>query len=64
MEDIRQLEKLRDAYQRIRGESLATGITINTLAGDYPIKNQQVVSAVLDFLIREVSDQIKKEIDK
>ena len=64
MEGVKNLESLRNAYQRIRNEGLATGITINTMVGDYPIKNPQVVTAVLDFLIREVNDQIKKEIEQ
>lgn len=63
MENVKNLEGLREAYQHIRGEGLATGITINTMVGDYPIRNPQVVTAVLDFLIREVNDQIKKEVE-
>ena len=58
--DVEQLVSLRDAYQRLRNENLATAVTINTLAGEYVIRNPQVVSAVLDFLIKEANDQIKK----
>lgn len=61
MEEIQmiKLEQLRESYQKIRNEKLATGITIRTMTGDFDIKNPQIVNAVLDFLIKEVTEQIK-----
>lgn len=59
-----KLNSLRDAYQRIRNEKLATGITVNTLSGNFDITNPQIVTAVLDFLIYEVSEQIKAQVNE
>ena len=59
-----KLNSLRDAYQRIRNEKLATGITVNTLSGNFDITNPQIVTAVLDFLIHEVSEQIKAQVNE
>ena len=61
---VKTLEELRNDFQRIRDEKMATGITIHTLIGDYPIKNQQVVVTVLDLLIKEANDQIRKIINE
>ncbi len=63
-ETIKTLTALRDAYQKIRTEKLAKGIVINTLIGDYEITNQQIVATVLDLLIHEANEGIRKEVDR
>ncbi len=63
-EEIRKLKKVQEQYLQLRNEKLATGITIKTMIGNFEVNNQQMVTAVLDFLIREVSDQIKQKVDE
>lgn len=63
-EEIRKLRKVQEQYLQLRNEKLATGITIKTMIGSFEVNNQQMVTAVLDFLIREVSDQIKQKVDE
>ncbi len=63
-ETISNLKSLRDSYQRIRNEKMATGVTIHTLIGDYPIKNPQVIVTVLDLLIREANEQIRQLVNQ
>lgn len=61
---IAKLGMLREAYQKVRNEKLATGITIHTLTGNFDISNKQIVTAVLDFLIKEVTEQIKMQVNE
>ncbi len=62
-QELQKLKALREQYQKLRNEKLATGIVIKTMMGDFEVSNQQVVTAVLDFLTREVNEQIRQHIN-
>ena len=57
---VEVLEQSREIYQSIRNEKLATGIIIQSRKGDYEIKNTLVINNVLDFLVKEINEQIKR----
>lgn len=60
--ELEKLKRLQEKYQQLRNEKLATDIVIHTLMGDFEVSNPHIVTAVLDFLIHEISEIIKQEI--
>lgn len=62
--ELNKLRNLQGKYLRLRNEKLATGIIIKSPCGNFEISNPSVIMGTLDFLIREISEQIKKSIDE
>lgn len=62
--ELNKLRSLQGKYLRLRNEKLATGIVIKSPCGNFEISNPSIIMGTLDFLIREISEQIKKSIDE
>ena len=63
-EELEKLHKLQEKYMRLRNEKLATEVVIKSVCGSFEVTNPQVIMKVLDFLIREVGEQIKQYINE
>lgn len=59
-EELRKLKALQEQMKTLRSDnSLLTGITFNTLAGDIHIAKKEIAIYMLDHMIKYLKDEIK-----
>ena len=59
-EKLRQLKEMQEQMITLRNDnSLLTGITFNTLAGDIHIAKREIVTSMIDSMIKYLKDEIK-----
>lgn len=62
MERIKQLKQQYEQMTRLRDDnSLLTGFTLNTLAGNIQIASKRKALLILDYYIKELQNEIKYE---
>ncbi len=60
-EEYRRFEALNADYRRIR-ELPGNKVEIVTVGGNYTISNKEMVATIIDMLIKETSERMKKEV--
>ena len=59
-ERLRQLKSFQEQMKTLRkDDSLLTGVTLNTLAGDIRIVKKEIAVFLLDSVIKYIKDEIK-----
>ncbi len=59
-ERLCQLKALQEQMKTLRRDNtLLTGITFNTLAGDVKIAKREIATYLLDSMIKYIKDEIK-----
>ena len=64
MDKLDKIKELNTQYKLLRKNGMVIKVDLLTDIGIYTIKNANVVSKVLDLLIRESQKQIESEINK
>ena len=64
MDKLDKIKELNTQYKLLRKNGMVIKVDILTDIGIYTIKNANVVSKVLDLLIRESQKQIESEVNK
>lgn len=64
MDKLDKIKELNTQYKLLRKNGMVIKVDLLTDIGIYTIKNANVVSKVLDLLIRESQKQIKSEVNK
>ena len=64
MDKLDKIKELNTQYKLLRKNGMVIKVDLLTDIGIYTIKNDNVVSKVLDLLIRESQKQIESEVNK
>lgn len=64
MDKLDKIKELNTQYKLLRKNGMVIKVDLLTDIGIYTIKNANVVSKVLDLLIRESKKQIESEVNK
>lgn len=64
MDKLDKIKELNTQYKLLRKNGMVIKVELLTDIGIYTIKNANVVSKVLDLLIRESQKQIESEVNK
>lgn len=64
MDKLDKIKELNAQYKLLRKNGMVIKVDLMTYIGIYTIKNANVVSKVLDLLIRESQKQIESEVNK
>ena len=64
MDKLYKIKELNTQYKLLRKNGMVIKVDLLTDIGIYTIKNANVVSKVLDLLIRESQKQIESEVNK
>lgn len=64
MDELDKIKELNTQYKLLRNNGMVIKVDLLTDIGIYTIKNANVVSKVLDLLIRESQKQIESEVNK
>lgn len=64
MDKLDKIKELNAQYKLLRKNGMVIKVDLLTDIGIYTIKNANIVSKVLDLLIRESQKQIESEVDK
>ena len=64
MDKLEKIKELNTQYKLLRKNGMVIKVDLLTDIGIYTIKNANVVSKVLDLLIRESQKQIESEVNK
>lgn len=64
MDKLDKIKELNAQYKLLRKNGMVIKVDLLTDIGIYTIKNANVVSKVLDLLIRESQKQIESEVNK
>lgn len=64
MDKLDKIKELNTQYKLLRNNGMVVEVKFLTNIGDYSIKNPNVISKVLDLLIRESQKQIESEVNK
>ena len=64
MDKLDKIKELNTQYKLLRKNGMVIKVDLLTDIGIYTIKNANVVSKVLDLLIRESQKQIESEVNK
>lgn len=64
MDKLDKIKELNTQYKLLRKNGMVIKVDLMTDIGIYTIKNANVVSKVLDLLIRESQKQIESEVNK
>ena len=64
MDKLDKIKELNTQYKLLRNNGMVVEVKLLTNIGDYSIKNPNVISKVLDLLIRESQKQIESEVNK
>ena len=63
MDDLDKIKELNTQYKLLRNNGMVVEVKLITNIGAYSIKNLNVISKVLDLLIRESQNQIESEVN-
>lgn len=64
MDSLEKIKELNLQYKLLRKNGMVVNIELQTNVGAYSIRNQTVISKVLDLLIRESQTLLESEVDK
>lgn len=64
MDKLDKIKELNTQYKLLRKNGMVIKVDLLTDIGIYTIKNDNIVSKVLDLLIRESQKQIESEVNK
>ena len=64
MDELDKIKELNTQYKFLRNNGMVVELKLLTNSGIYSIKNPNVISKVLDLLIRESQKQIESEVNK
>lgn len=64
MDKLDKIKELNTQYKLLRKNGMVIKVDLLTDIGIYTIKNANIVSKVLDLLIRESQKQIESEVNK
>ena len=64
MDKLDRIKELNTQYKLLRNNGMVVEVKLLTNIGIYSIKNPNVISKVLDLLIRESQKQIESEVNK
>lgn len=64
MDKLEKIKELNTQYKLLRKNGMVIKVDLLTDIGIYTIKNANIVSKVLDLLIRESQKQIESEVNK
>lgn len=64
MDKLDKIKELNTQYKLLRKNGMVIKVDLLTDIGIYTIKNANVISKVLDLLIRESQKQIESEVNK
>lgn len=64
MENLEKIKELNLQYKLLRKNGMVVNIELQTNVGVYSVRNQTVISKILDLLIRESQAQIESEVNK
>ena len=64
MDELYKIKELNTQYKLLRNNGMVVELKLLTNIGIYSIKNPNVISKVLDLLIRESQKQIESEVNK
>ena len=64
MDKLYKIKELNTQYKLLRNNGMVVEVKLLTNIGIYSIKNPNVISKVLDLLIRESQKQIESEVNK
>lgn len=64
MDKLDKIKELNTQYKLLRKNGMIIKVDLLTDIGIYTIKNANIVSKVLDLLIRESQKQIESEVNK
>lgn len=64
MDKLDKIKELNAQYKLLRKNGMVIKVDLLTDIGIYTIKNANVISKVLDLLIRESQKQIESEVNK
>lgn len=64
MDKLGKIKELNAQYKLLRKNGMVIKVDLLTDIGIYTIKNANVISKVLDLLIRESQKQIESEVNK
>lgn len=64
MDKLDKIKELNTQYKLLRKNGMVIKVELLTDIGIYTIKNANVVSKLLDLLIRESQKQIESEVNK
>lgn len=64
MDKLDKIKELNTQYKLLRKNGMVIKVDLLTDIGIYTIKNVNVISKVLDLLIRESQKQIESEVNK
>lgn len=64
MDKLDKIKELNTQYKLLRNNGMVVEVKLLTNIGDYSIKNPNVISKVLDLLIRESQKQIESEVNE
>ena len=64
MDKLEKIKELNTQYKLLRKNGMVIKVDLLTDIGIYTIKNANIISKVLDLLIRESQKQIESEVNK
>lgn len=64
MDKLDKIKELNTQYKLLRKNGMVIKVDLLTDIGIYTIKNSNIISKVLDLLIRESQKQIESEVNK
>lgn len=64
MDKLDKIKELNTQYKLLRKNGMVIKVDLLTDIGIYAIKNANIISKVLDLLIRESQKQIESEVNK
>lgn len=62
--ELEKIKELNEQYKVLRKTGMVINVSLQTAVGSYNVKNQNIIRAVLDLLIRESQKQIESEVSK
>lgn len=64
MKNLEKIKELNLQYKLLRKNGMVVNIELQTNVGVYSVRNQTVISKMLDLLIQESQVQIESEVNK
>ena len=63
MDELDKIKELNTQYKLLRNNGMVVKVDLVTNVGIYVVKNPNIISKVLDLLIRESQKQIESEVN-
>lgn len=62
--NLEQIKELNTQYKILRKGGIVTEVSLKTNVADFPVRNPNIITKVLDLLISESQKQIESEVKK